>query len=120
MKKVLLWIKTAGQTLLNHIKTFIRVLKIKIRKARAEFRKKERTEQTRYAYIALTVGTVVVALELDPFRLAWKQAELVHKQLQIQLFCQSPSNHFFISAYFTSCVRTKMRTCILMMKMERK
>lgn len=62
MKKVLLWIKTAGQTLLEHVKTFIRVLKIKIRKARAEFRKKERTEQTRYAYIALTVGTVVVAL----------------------------------------------------------
>lgn len=62
MKKVLLWIRLTGQKLLNHFKTLIRVLKIKLRKARAEFRKKERSQQTRYVYIALTVGTVMVAL----------------------------------------------------------
>ena len=61
MKKALLWIKKVFTALLEKIKTLVKVLKIRIRKARAEFRKKERSEQTRFVYISLTAGTVIIA-----------------------------------------------------------
>lgn len=61
MKNVFLWIRKAGGKLLEHIKALVKSLKIKVRKARAEFRKKERAEQTRYVYISLTVGTIIIA-----------------------------------------------------------